>query len=128
MDEQLSGGLGHIQAVLEKFIDRGQCLFIEIIRAFAAKDLTNEHLAQRNGQLIDQAADSQLTVRDNISLIEEDLAYIQRHLGFLVGTADFLDLMHDSSVCDTDLTDAFLQKSGLQRSGCLLDLFSGIGL
>lgn len=86
MNEQLSGGLGHIQAVLEKFIDRGQCLFIEIIWAFAAEDLTNEHLAQRNGQLIDQAADSQLTVRDNISLIEEDLAYIQRHLGFLVTT------------------------------------------
>ena len=128
MDEQLSGGLGHIQAVLEEFVDRGQCLFIEVIRALAAEDLTDEHLAQRNGQLIDQTTDSQLTVRNNISLVEEDLAYIQCHLGFLIRAADFLDLVHDGAVCDADLPDTFLEQCSFQGSGRLLDLLAGIGL
>ena len=68
MDIKLSGGLGHIQAVLKKLIDGGQSLLVKIIRGLAAEDLLNKHLAQRDRKLIDQTAYSKRAVSNNILL------------------------------------------------------------
>lgn len=66
MDIKLSGGLGHIQAVLKELVDSGQCLLIKLVRRLAVKYLADKHFAQRNGQLINQASDTQVVVSDNV--------------------------------------------------------------
>ena len=100
MNVKLSGGLGYIQAVLEKLVDGDQSLLVEIIRGLAAEDLLNEHLAQRDRKLIDQTTNSKRAVSNNILLRRENLAYIKSHSGFLVGTGNFLQLAYDRSVCN----------------------------
>ena len=66
MNVKLSGGLGYIQAVLEKLVDGDQSLLVEIIRGLAAEDLLNKHLAQRDRKLIDQTTNSKRAVSNNI--------------------------------------------------------------
>ena len=124
MDEQLSGSLGHIQTVFKEFINGDKRFLIKFIRSLAVKDLTDEHFAQGNGKLVDQTANAQLTVSYNISLLKEDPAYIQRHFGFLVGTADFFDLMDYSAICNTAILHGFLLQVSRQI-GCRLLNFSG---
>ena len=103
MDVQLTRSLRDIQAVLEKFIDGLQRFFVEIVGVLALKDLPDEHPAERDRQLVDQAADSQTVVGDHILSAVEDFSHIQSHLGFFVGAGDFLDLVYDGSVGDADV-------------------------
>ena len=79
---QLSGCLRYVQIILKEFVDGGQRLLIEIIRRFSLKNLTYEHLTERNRQLIDQSSDPQSTEGNHVFLPCKDLAHVQRQLGF----------------------------------------------
>ena len=122
MDEQLPGGLGHVQIVLKEFVDRRQRLLVKIIRALPAKDLLDEHLAERYRQLIDQTSDAELAVRDDIPLGKKDLAHVERHLCLLVRAADLLDLLDICAVGDVYVPDALLDKAVLDRPCILVDV------
>ena len=94
MNIELPGGFRHVQAVLKELVDGRQGLFIELIRRLAVENLPDEHPAQRHGQLIDQAADTEAAVGHHVLFAVEDLSHVQGHLGFLVGTGDILDFAH----------------------------------
>ena len=64
------------------------------------QNLLDEHPAQRQRQLINQAANAQLFIVHDIFIRLEDFANLQRHLRFLIGTGNFLQLAYDSSVCN----------------------------
>ena len=77
MNIQLSGRLGDIQAVVKEFVDGDQSLLVKVIRRLAVEDLLDEHFAQRDGQLIDQTADTQFGICDDVPVIKEYLADIR---------------------------------------------------
>ena len=84
VDEQLSGRLGHVQVVLEELVDGEQRLLIQRVDRILLKDFLQEHLAQGGGQLIDQAADTQVLIVDDVALGVEHLAHLDGDLGLLV--------------------------------------------
>ena len=61
VNEQFPGSLGHVQIVLKELIDGEQGLLIQRIDGVLLEDLGQEDLTQGGGQLIDQAADTQVT-------------------------------------------------------------------
>ena len=110
MDEQLARGLGHVQAVLEELVDRGDRLLVELVRIPALEDLADEHFAQGDRKLVDEPPDAQLIIRDDRVIFKEYLTDVERHLRFLVGAADFLDLIHDCAVRDADPGEALFRQ------------------
>ena len=85
MDEQLPSGLGDVQVVLKELVDGEQRLLIQRIDGVLLEHLLQKHLAQGGGQLIDQAADAQILVVDDIALGVEHLAHLDGDLGLLIG-------------------------------------------
>ena len=51
MDKQLPRGLGHVQAVLEEFVDGKEGLLIQRIQGVLLENLPQEDLAQGGRQL-----------------------------------------------------------------------------
>ena len=84
MDKQLPGSLGHVQVVLEELVDGEQRLLIQSVDGVLFENLLQEHLAQGSGQLIDQAADTQVLIVDDIALGVEHLAHLNGDLGLLI--------------------------------------------
>ena len=122
MDEQLSRRLGDVEAVLEELIDRRERLLVELLGVLALEDLPDEHLAERDGQLIDEPSDPQLVVSDDGPVFKEDPADVKRHLGFLIGAAHFLDLTDDRAVRYAHADDPHLAQMRVDRVGRLLDI------
>ena len=89
--EQLPGGLGDVQVVLEEPLDGEQGLMVQGVDGPPAEDLLQEHLAQGGGQLVDQPGNAQMIVADDGLLRVEDLSHLQGHLGFLEGAGQVLD-------------------------------------
>ena len=85
MDKQLPGRLGHVQIVLKELIDGEQRLLIQGVDGILLENLLQEHLAQGGGQLIDQPADAQILIVDDIALGVKDLAHLDGDLGLLIG-------------------------------------------
>ena len=110
MDIKLPRCLGHVQAVLKKFVDRHKRFLVEIIRRFAVKDLADEHLAKWNRKLINQTADAKGAVCDHLTLCKKDLADVERHPRFFVGSGHFLDLSDYGTVCDECIFLLFLAE------------------
>ena len=73
VDKQLPGGFGNIQIVFEELVDGEQGLLIQRINGALLEDLAEEDLTQGSGQLIDQAADTQILIIDDALLILENL-------------------------------------------------------
>ena len=65
MDKQLAGSFGHIQIVLKELVDGEQCLLIQRINGVLLENFTQVDLAQGSGELIDQAADTQILIVDD---------------------------------------------------------------
>ena len=107
MDKQLSGGFRYIQVILKELVDSGKSFLIHIIRYIVAKDFFNKNLAQINGQLIDQTADTQLRIGDYTLFRIEDLSYIHSHRGFLVGLGYLSQLSHNRTVSYTHVHHGF---------------------
>ena len=122
MNEELSGCLGYVQRILEELIDCGQGFLVKIIWALATEYFLDKHLAQRNRKLIDQSTDTKFTICNNISFCEEYLTNIQCHLGFLVGAADFLDLLYIGTIRDMYILNAFLIQTFFNCSGIFINI------
>ena len=58
--EQLTRGLGYVQVVLEELLNGEQRLLIERVDRTLVEYFAQEHLAQRDRQLIDQTANAQV--------------------------------------------------------------------
>ncbi len=126
MDVELTACLGNIQGILEEFVDGSQRLLIEVVRRLVREDLLDEHLAERNRKLINQPSDSKLAVGNDILLLEENLAHVERHPRLLVGTADFLDLSHRASVGDMDRPVVAFRQRGDNGGGDIRHLLRAV--
>ena len=65
-------------------MDGEQRLLVQGVDGVLLEDFLQEHLAQRGGQLIDQPADAQVLVVDDVLLRIEDLAHLDGDLGLLI--------------------------------------------
>ena len=126
MDKQLAGGFGNIQIVLEEFIDGEQGLLVQCINGVLLKDLLQEHLAQGGGQLIDQAADTQIFVVDDIALRVKDLAHFNGDLRLLVGFGQIAQV-HGHRTHAYEYTALTVQTQRLFDLGSDLLQFLGAG-
>ena len=102
MHVKLSCRFRDIQIVLKEFLDRCRRLLVEHIRNFIPKYLMNKHLAQRHRELIDQSANTQITVCDRLFFHVEDFSHLKRHLCLLVGFRNILQVVHTVAVADPD--------------------------
>jgi hypothetical protein len=100
VDKELAGGFGDVQVILKEALNRHQSLAVKRFQGAVFEYFLKEHLAQSSRQLIDQTADTQILVADNILFGIEHLAYFQRDLCFFVGTGEILDIIN--RLADTD--------------------------
>ena len=84
MDEQLARRFREDQVILEELVDREERLLVERIDRVLLENLLQEHFAQRRRQLIDQAADAEIFIADDIFFRIKDLADLDGHLRFLI--------------------------------------------
>ena len=100
MYKQLSGGFGYVQVILKEALNGHESLTIQGLQASLLEYLLQKHLAQGGGQLIDQSADTQIFIADDVLLVLKYLADLQGDLRLLVCLGKILDVIHDGG--DTD--------------------------
>ena len=66
MYEQLSGGLGYVEVVFKEALNGHQRLAVECFQTAFLEYFLQEHLTKRGGQLIDQTANTQILIADNV--------------------------------------------------------------
>ena len=62
---QLARGLGDVEVILKKLVDRLKRILIERLDRVLLEDLVEEHLAQRGRELIDDAAQAEVLIIDD---------------------------------------------------------------
>ena len=98
--EELPGGLGDVQIVFEEALDGHERFAVEGIQTAVFEDFLEEHFAQRGRKLIDQSADTEVFVADDVLFGVEYLADLQSDLRFLVGAGEIFDIVYYGT--DTD--------------------------
>ena len=73
VNEELSGGLGHVEVVLEEALNGHQRFTVKGLQTSSLEYLLQEHLAERGGKLIDQAADAEIFIADDILSVSNTL-------------------------------------------------------
>ena len=128
MDIKLTRRLGYIQVVLKEFIDRRQRLLIKRIRHRLREYFLHKHLAQRDRQLIDQAANAQRVVGNDRFFHVKDLSDIERHLRLFVRARYLTDLSDDRAVSDAHTRHCLGVEHVAQHFRGLLHLFIIVAL
>lgn len=90
--EQLTRSLGYVQVVLEELLNREQRLLIERVDRTLAEYLGQEHLAQRDRQLINQTANAQILEADDVLLGVKYRTDLDCGRSLLEGLCDILHL------------------------------------
>ena len=125
MDKELPGSLGDVQVVLKELVDGEQGLLIERIDGILLEHFTEEDLAQRGGQLVDQAADAQIFVVDDALFGVEHLAHVNGSLGFLVGIRQLPQVVGHGADTDDGLDPQFVFQGVLHGLCDLLQVLGG---
>ena len=125
VDEQLARRLGHVQVILEELVDGEQCLLIQRVDGVLFEHLLQEHLAQGGGQLIDQAADAQILVVDDVALGVEHLAHLDGDLGFLVALGQITQMERQRADAHEHAALAVLAEGDLDAGGHGLHILGG---
>ena len=103
MDEQLPGGLGHVQVVLKELVDGEERLLVQCVDGVLFEHLLEEHLAQGGGQLINQPADAQILIVDDVLLRVKDLAHLNGDLCLLIALGQVPQVGgHGADLADED--------------------------
>ena len=129
VNEELSGGFGHVQVVLEEALDGHESFAVQRIEGTVLEYFLQEHFAQSGGQLINQTADTEVFVGNDILFGVEYLTNFKGNLSFLVGTSQILDVVNNGTDTDGNL-DIELGIESICDGLC--DLFNfldvGVGL
>ena len=89
--EQLSGGLGHVQAVLEELLDSEQGLVIEGLNGVLLENFLEEGLAQSGREVVDKSCDTEVVVAYDVLVGVEYLSYLEGCLSLLEGACEVLN-------------------------------------
>ena len=125
MDKQLAGRFRHVQVVLKELVDGKQGFLIQCVDGVLLEHLLQKHLAQRGGQLVDQAADAQVLIVDDIALGVEHLPYFDGDLGLLVGLGQFPQVLGHGADTDEHTALAVDPQSLLDPLGHLFQFSAG---
>ena len=120
MYEQLTRGLGYVQVVLEELLNREQRLLIERVDRTLAEYLGQEHLTQRDRQLIDQTANAQILEADDVLLGVKYRTDLDCGRSLLEGLCDILHLRGYRADADQALDRQLAEQRLLDRV-CQLD-------
>ena len=122
VDEELPGGLGDVQVVLEELVDGEEGLLVQGVDGVLLEDLHQEHLTQGSGELVDQPPDAQVLIVDDILLRVEDLAHLNGDLGLLVALGQLPQVQGHGADADDHPVFAPHPEGLLQQGGHPLDL------
>ena len=125
MDKQLAGRFRHVQVVLKELVDGKQGFLIQCVDGVLLEHLLQKHLAQRGGQLVDQAADTQILVVDHVALGVEHLTHFDGDLGLLVGLGQFPQVLGHGADTDEHAALAVDPQSLLDPLGHLFQFSAG---
>ena len=118
--EQLSGSLGDVEVVFEEALNGHESFAVERIERTVLEYFLKEHFAEGGGKLINQTADAEIFVADDILFGVEYLADFDGNLSFLVGARKILDVVNNRTDTDGNLRIEF----GIEGVGDgLCDLF-----
>ena len=82
--EEFSGGFGNVEVVFEEALDGHEGFAVERIEGTVLENFLQEHFAEGGRKLIDETADAEVFVADDVLFGVEDLADFDRNLRFLV--------------------------------------------
>ena len=126
--EQLTGGLRHIQIVLKELVDGEQSLLIQRVDGILLEHLRQEDVTQGGGQLVDQAANTQVLVVHDALFGIEHLTHFDSGLGFLVSIRKLAQMLSHSTDTNDGLDEQLAAEGILHVRGHLLQLtLSGMG-
>ena len=128
MDEQLASRLGHVQIVLKELVDGEQRLLVQGVDGVLLEHLLQEHLAQGGGQLIDQTADAQVLIVDDVALGVEHLAHLDGDLGLLIGLGQVTQVDGHGADAHEDPALAVQAQGLLDGGGHLFHIPGGGGV
>ena len=94
VNKELARGLGNVQVVLKERLNSLQRFAVERLETAALEYLLEEHFAKRGGQLIDQAANAEIFVADDILFILKHLANLKGNLCLFVCTGEVLNIFY----------------------------------
>ena len=92
MHIELARRLGDVEVVLEEAVDRVERVVVERFDRVFLERLGEEHFAQRDRQLIDDAADAEVLIVDDGLLVFEDLAHVDGDLRLFVAVGQLAQM------------------------------------
>ena len=72
--EELTGGFGNVEVVLKERLNGLQRFTVERLEATALEYLLQKHFAKCGGQLIDQTANAEILIADDVLFVLKNLA------------------------------------------------------
>ena len=109
--EELSGSFGNIEVVFKEALNGHERFAVERIEGTVLENFLQEHFAERGRKLINQTADAEIFVADDILFGVEYLADFDGNLSFLVGARKILDVVNNRTDTDGNLRVEF----GIER-------------
>ena len=91
MDEELAGGFGNVEVIFKEALNGHQRFAVKRFETALLEHFVHEHFAQRRRQLINESADTEIFIGDDILFGVEDLADFNGGLRFLIRTCQILD-------------------------------------
>ena len=91
MYEQITGGFGYVQIVLEEALHGVERIAVKRFKRALLKDLLQKRLTKRGGKLIDQSSDAEIVIINNVLFGIKYLADLKCDARFLVSACEILD-------------------------------------
>ena len=124
---ELSGGFGKVQVIFKEGPDDIEGFVVNRFQGFFSEDLTYKHVADLSGQLIDQTANAQTVVTENVFVSIKDLADLQSSAGFLVGIGKLHDIICNIAVGNPGRGHGLCIEHIHQHAGDTIQLFVAFG-
>ena len=111
VDKELPRGLGDVEVILKETLDGEKSLVVKALDGSSLEHLSEEHIAQSGGQLIDEACNAEIVIADDGLLGVEYLADLKGYLSLFEGAGKILYSLDGGAYADKHMS----VKLGAQR-------------
>ena len=111
VDKELPRGLGDVEVILKETLDGEKSLVVKALDGASLEHLSEEHIAQSGGQLIDEACNAEIVIADDGLLGVEYLADLKGYLSLFEGAGKILYSLDGGAYADKHMS----VKLGAQR-------------
>ena len=122
MHEQFTRGLGNVQVVFKEGLNGHERFAVKRLQAPLLENFLQEHLAKGGRQLINQTADTEVFVIDDVFFGFKHLADFQSNLGFLISACQIFDVINNGGNTDRNLSIEFSAQCVCNVGSDLFDL------